>query len=160
MKRSEAEHNRDLPLTPRSPQSRFVYVAKLLPRPYFPGWCRHEVPVAACEVSKLCSVENGEVSRDPEVVAPLGPWPVKITAPPDHHSDPVALAIAVLLRELDPPVRVLLGRVLDLCLELVGPSHEVMSGLIGLDPADLSARKFSNHSLDVLRRLRDVSRNG
>ena len=160
MRRSEAKHNCHFPLSQRPLKPGFIGAAKLLPRPYFPGWGRHVVPVSAGEVGKLCSVEQGEVLRDTEAVPPLGPWPVTITAPPDHHPDAITLAVAVLLGELDVPARMLLCRVLDLCLELIGPAHEVMGGLKGSDPADLSARKLSDHSLDVLIRLRDVARDG
>ena len=160
MRRSEAKHNCHFPLSRRPVKPGFVGVAQLLPRPYFPGWGRHVVPVSAGEVGKLCRVEQGEVPGDTEAVPPLGPWPVTITAPPDHHPDAIALAIAVLCRELDPPVRALLGRVLDLCLELIGPAHEGVGGLKGADPAKVARRELSDDSLDVLIRLRDVARNG
>lgn len=160
MRRSEAKHNCHFPLSRRPLKGDLVDVAQLLPRPYFPGWGCHVVPVSAGEIGKLCRVEQGEVSGDTEAVSSLGPWPVTITAPPDHHPDAIALAIAVLLGELDPPVRASLGRVLDLCLELVRPSHEVVGGLKGADPTEVPARQFPDHSLDVLVRLRDVARNG
>lgn len=158
MRRSEAKHNCHSPLSRRPVKPGFVNVAKLLPRPHFPGWSRHEVPVSAGEVSKLCRIEQGEVPGDAEAVSSLGPWPVTITGAPDHHPDAVGLAIAVLLGELNPSVRVLLCRVLDLCLELIGPTKEVMGGLKGSEPTDVPAGKFSDHSLDVLVRFRDVAR--
>jgi len=158
--RSEAKHNRRLPHAPHLLRDDGVKRLPLLPRPYFPGRRSHVVPVALGEVSKLCGVAQGEVPADTEAVPSLGPWPVLITDTPDHHPDAVGLAIAVLLGELNQSHRILLGRVLDLCLELVGPAKEVVRGSESADPRDMAAGELSHHSFDVLVRFRDIARNG
>ena len=160
MKRSEAEHNRHLPPPQRQSLTRLVDRVPLLPRPHFPGWTGHPVPVAFGEVSKLCDVEQGRAVRNPEPVPVLGPWPVTIEPTPDSHRLPSGRSIEALLAELDPASRRVFGLVCDLVFELVLPAHEVDRGLHGSDPAQLASGFASNDQGSSLVGFRHVSRDG
>ena len=158
MRRSEAEHNRHLPLSRRHLPTRLVDRLPLLPRPEYPVWTRHPVPVALSEVSKLCGVVEPEAVGDTEAMSTLGPWPVTITDPIDHHPGPFDAETVAALSELNPAVKRVLSGVLDLALELIGPAEEVDGGLVGLHPGDLPARSSVDHQRDVLIRFRSVIR--
>ena len=158
MKRSEAKHTCDSPLPQRESLPRLVNRVPLLPRPHFPGWTRHPVPVARGEVCKLCRIEQGEAVGYTEVVPVPRPWPVTITPSPDHHSLPANTRVETLLAELNPASRRVLGLVADFVLELLAPAHEINGGFHGSNPRKLPVWLSSDDQADVFVLLRDISR--
>ena len=159
MRRSEAKHNRDLPPSQRRSLPCLVNRLPLLPRPDYPFWTRHPVPVASGEVSKLCRVEQGEAVGNPEVMPVVRPWPVTITPSPDHHLLSGAVPPKHLLAELNGAIGRLSGFVFDLCVEYGVPPEEVDRRFPGSDPGDLPSRFLSDYQRDMLIRFRGVSRN-
>ena len=157
--RSEAQHNRHSPSSRRASPQGVVKRLPLLPRPYFPGWSCHPVPVALGEVSKLCAVSLGEAVGDSEAVTVSGPWPVTITPSPDHHLSPCAAESSASVAGLDGSTRRVVSAMLDLCIELLSPAQSVNGGLHGTDPCKATARGLSDYEACVLMRLRDVIRN-
>ena len=131
----------------------------MLPRPHFPGWGCHPVPVDLSEMSKLGGVFFGEAVGDPEAVPVSGPWPVTITPDPDDHGFACGAESSGLVAGLNPSTRRVVSSMLDLCIELLSPSEVVDGGLHGTDPRKPAACGLSDYEACVLVRLRDVIRN-
>ena len=157
--RSEAKHNRRSPSSRRASPEGVVKRVPLLPRPHFPGWSCHPVPIALGEVSKLCAISLGEAVGDSEVASHSAPWPVTITPEPDSHLVSGSAESSGLVVGLNPSTRRVVSSMLDLCIELLSPPELVDGGLHGTDPCKATACGLSDYEARVLVRLRDVIRN-
>lgn len=160
MRRSEAKHNRRIPPPQRQLLAREIDRVPLLPRPAYPVWTCHPLPVHIGEVSKLCAIEQGEVMRNPEAPTTLGSWPVTITVQSDHHCSTSASGRESSFGELDSSVRGLLCAVMNLCVERLLPSHGRSCSLFRSHPAEGPRGQLSDYEADVLVRFSDVCHKG
>jgi hypothetical protein len=160
VRRSEAKHNRRIPPPQRQLLTREINRVPLLPRPLYPVWTSHPLPIDIGEVSKLCAVEQGEVMRNPEAPTTLGSWPVVITVQSDHHCSASASGCESSFSELDGSVGRLLRSVMDLCIERLLPTHSRSCSLFRSHPAEGPRGQLSDYETDVLVRFSDVCHKG
>ena len=160
VRRSEAKHNRLIPPPKWPPQCRLrsepgrvVDRLPLLPRPVFPGWCRHPLPVALGEVEQLCQVEERASGADLELTSLPRPWPVTIEACPELDASAAFAHVRSAALHLDEALGMLIGSMLDARLKLLRPSQSDGGASSGLDPGKTSRRLFSDAELEVLRGL-------